>query len=102
MRQTAESNGTNNSTAATTIVYKRIPYSRLLSAESSDELRTYSVTVRGKNDEKEVEIVSSHDERHPLMAAGRAAVQYLKRFVLGTITHVEVSERVEKSKSNTK
>lgn len=89
----------NNSTGSAQITYKRIPYSRLLSAESSDELRTYSVTVIGKNYDKEVEVTNFYDEYHPLTAVGRAIVQFQKRFVFGGIVDVRVSERVTKNKT---
>lgn len=101
MRNPSESNDPKQSKVVASIIYKRISYSRLLTVNSSDELHTYSVTVRGKSGEKEVEITRIYDEHHPLAAVGCAVVQYLRRFVVCTITQVDISERVEKIKSAT-
>lgn len=99
MRNPSESTAANNSNGSAQITYKRLSYSRLLSADLSDELHTYSVSVIGKNHDKEIEIISMHDEHHPLAAVGRAIVQFLKRYPLGGIDDVRVSERVPKIKT---
>lgn len=78
---------------------KRISENKALNANFSDQPITYSVEVIGKScNEKEFRISNVYEEYHPLMAIGRAVVEFRKAIIVGSIEHILVSERVVSTK----
>ncbi len=74
---------------------KRISENKALNANFSDQPITYSVEVIGKScNEKEFRISNIYEEYHPLMAIGRAVVEFRRKVFVGTIDFVFISERV--------
>lgn len=63
------------------IRYKTISNNAMLRASESDEARSYLVTVVGSsNDRNRAEISRVYEERHPLMAVGRAVCQFREEY----------------------
>lgn len=86
----------NNSKGRTSdIKYKKLTTPYLLRTGYSDEPIAYTVEVIGKDcSEKEFRISNIYEEYHPLMAIGRAVVEFRRKVFVGTIDFVFISERV--------
>lgn len=90
----------NNSKGRTSdIKYKKLTTPYLLRTGYSDEPIAYTVEVIGKDcNGKEYRISNVYEEYHPLMAVGRAVVEFRKTIIVGSIEHILISERVVSNK----
>ncbi|MCM1216553.1 MAG: hypothetical protein NC209_04100 [Alistipes sp.] len=99
MRQSETSIDPKNSTVATPaaqpkITYRRITRKKALRADFSEQPRSYSVEIIGKSNGTEHRITNVYEEYHPLMAIGRAVIEFRQAIIIGTIEHIFVSERI--------
>lgn len=100
MANANKSNGTNNSTPVASAIQpqtidKRITTWKALKADFSETPAIFTVIINGKdNNGKEYRISNVYEEYHPLMAIGRAVVEFRKAIIVGSIEHILVSERV--------
>ena len=88
--------GPKYSTAVTPI-YKSLSKKFLLNAEFSDTPNTYLIGIDGLNYEK-VKVATSltYDEYHPLMAVGRAVIEFRDSYSFAHITYIKVQQKVQK------
>ena len=88
--------GPKYSTAVTPI-YKSLSKKFLLNAEFSDTQNTYLIGIDGLTYEKvKVETSLTYDEYHPLMAVGRAVIEFRDSYSFAHITYIKVQQKVQK------
>ena len=88
--------GPKYSTAVTPI-YKSLRKKFLLNAEFSDTPNTYLIGIDGLTYEKvKVETSLTYDEYHPLMAVGRAVIEFRDSYSFAHITYIKVQQKVQK------
>ena len=88
--------GPKYSTAVTPI-YKSLSKKFLLNAEFSDTPNTYLIGNDGLTYEKvKVETSLTYDEYHPLMAVGRAVIEFRDSYSFAHITYIKVQQKVQK------
>ena len=88
--------GPKYSTAVTPI-YKSLSKKFLLNAEFSDTPNTYLIGINGLTYEKvKVETSLTYDEYHPLMAVGRAVIEFRDSYSFAHITYIKVQQKVQK------
>lgn len=85
-----------NSNAATPdIKYKRIGQSMILRSRLSNKPISYLVEIEGTDyHDTKYRTANVYEEYHPLMAIGRAVIEFQKAIIVGSIEHILVSERV--------
>ena len=84
---------------AVTTTEKQIKASKALKAGFSETLAIFTVIICGKDcNGKEYRISNVYEEYHPLMAVGRAVVEFRKTIIVGSIEHILISERVVSNK----
>ncbi|MCM1301961.1 MAG: hypothetical protein NC226_09605 [Bacteroides cellulosilyticus] len=99
MENRVKSTSAKNSNAATPaaqpkITYRRITKKNALRSDFSEQPRSYSVEIIGKSNGTEHRITNVYEEYHPLMAIGRAVIEFRQAIIIGTIEHIFVSERI--------
>lgn len=95
MRENVKSSCLNNSRVATQTTDKRITSWKALKAGFSETPAIFTVIISGKDSNgKEYRISNVYEEYHPLMAIGRAVIEFKKAIIVGSIEHILVSERV--------
>ena len=96
MPQRIKGIGPKYSTAVTPI-YKSLSKKFLLNAEFSDTPNTYLIGIDGLTYEKvKVETSLTYDEYHPLMAVGRAVIEFRDCYSFAHITYIKVQQNVQK------
>lgn len=98
--------GTGNNITRTTSVreaqsqisYRHLSGAYLLKAVFSAEPAAYVVDINGKTlDGKQVSVSWTYDACHPLMALGRAVVEFRDRYPCVTIDYLGIRQRVIKN-----
>ena len=88
---------TPNNSKSSAIVYKSLSKKFLLNAEFSDTPNTYLIGIDGLTYEKvKVETSLTYDEYHPLMAVGRAVIEFRDSYSFANITYIKVQQKVQK------
>ena len=95
----------NNSNGATSvreaqsqISYRHLSGAYLLKAVFSAEPAAYVVDINGKTlDGKQVSVSWTYDACHPLMALGRAVVEFRDRYPCVAIDYLGIRQRVIKN-----
>ena len=90
MRQSVkESTLVKNSTQST----KQLSYKVLHRVQFSDQPKTYVVHIEGKGNQGQTINVSwTYNELHPLMALGRAVLDYSSRYICASVNNWRISE----------
>lgn len=100
MRTEVKGNGVKNSISVTSATQpqttdKQITAYKALKAGFSEAPIIFTVIISGKDcNGKEYRISNVYEEHHPLMAIGRAVIEFQKIIIVGSIEHILVSERV--------
>ena len=82
---------------AVTPLYKSFSKKFVLNAEFSDTPNTYLIGIDGLTYEKvKVETSLTYDEYHPLMAVGRAVIEFRDSYSFAHITYIKVQQKVQK------
>ena len=70
------------STTQTIVTYKFLGKTQLMRARFTQRPETYIISIRGpRHDGKKVEVSRIYDELHPLMAVGRAVVEFSDDYI---------------------
>lgn len=79
----------NNSNGST----KQLSYKVLHRVQLSDQPKTYVVHIEGKGNQGQTINVSwTYNELHPLMALGRAVLEYSSRYICASVNNWRISE----------
>lgn len=98
-KNNVSSSAPKHSTGAAQTTDKRITTWKALKAGFSETPAIFTVIVNGKDcNGKEYRISNVYEEYHPLMAIGRAVIEFRKAIIVGSIEHILVSERVISAK----
>lgn len=104
MRQDVKSSKENNSILTTPVskvqkqtTYKPLNRKILLRAQVSESTQTYLIHISGtKLDGNTVEVSKIYDELHPLMAVGRAVVEFSNQYAGCRIDYLTYQQKVIK------
>lgn len=87
-----------NSTGGT-IVYKYLSKNFLLKSEFSETPNTYLIGIDGLDlENKKIEVSIIYEEFHPLMAVGRAVVEFHENYFCAHIVHIWVRQRIRNNR----
>lgn len=72
---------------------KQLSYKVLHRVQLSDQPKTYVVHIEGKGNQGQTINVSwTYNELHPLMALGRAVLEYSSRYICASVNNWRISE----------
>ena len=98
LQQTQEASSVNvqPTKQASKQLYKYLRKRQILDAPISDKPETYLVSMyaTGRLSQQSMSIVRTYDERHPLMAIGRAVTEFFQGYT-GQIEQLTLQKKVE-------
>lgn len=98
LQQTQEASSVNvqPTKQASKQLYKYLRKRQILDAPISDTPETYLVSMyaTGRLSQQSMSIVRTYDERHPLMAVGRAVTEFFQGYT-GQIEQLIIQKKVE-------
>lgn len=94
-REEVSSSTPKHSTGAAQTTCKRLSQSMILRSRLSNKPISYLVEIEGTDyHDTKYRTANVYEEYHPLMAIGRAVIEFQKAIIVGSIEHIIVSERV--------